>query len=618
MSYVDLLVDRTHDLPNNIYMEIDGPSHYYINRQPAGMKKGDSLFINASTEFRNRLYELNNISLHVIPYVDIDSNMYRSALVSVLERYPESFWDAKQSESSKLEIDYADKPMVSIPGELKGSAQKPGASKKKNDGKKKENKQKSKQSKELEDADFEAALQEFKFLASEMEAPVAKSYNLEVQYNNLRDLYSKKRSRYKAYNLLFIAIIEKDLPAVETLLEYYTNKKTPHELESFLLNGKSKSEGIGALEFTLKKFSEGKVQEDVYLDIWSLIYSYASHMAAPLNDYSLKGLLASFATKKVEAFNNFLNLLPGNEAKNQLMEFFFINYGASNNVEIAKVLLDKGIDMNACYSRESVEVLYALAFGKRHNGKVLPQDLNTLLMDGITRVLLSTSKKPNFIEELLQDGAGGSMDKAAGVPQGRGVTALHLSCYGGEECNEIRQLLLNANANLNTLNGRGFTPFMTTLVSRHEGASLQLLEFKPIINLMLDNNITALHLAVTRGYNKVVSKMLSMGCDSLNIEAQDGKITGIRGDTITFYKGETPLRAAMRCRMGEVIQVLLKAKPDKVNFDMPLYPKDSTSADDLVPSISYIIIFLPWLVADCIEAGMDINVTNNKGGSGLA
>jgi ankyrin repeat protein len=301
--------------------------------------------------------------------------------------------------------------------------------------------------------------------------------------------------------------------------------------------------------------------------------------------------------ERLKFFNSFLSLIPESANKTQLMEYFFINCGALNHVEIAAFLLNNNIDIDTCYSRESVEVLYALAVGKDHKNNVFikaPEVIKNLYL-----LLAEPHSSRDTTEVLFQKAAKGNMDKNEGVPQGRGITALHKSCYIGEKCNKIRLFLLKNNANPNTMQRDSLTPLMTALFRGYASSALQILDFNPNVNLKAINDITVSSIAAKLGFDRVIRKIINLQGDLDTKISRSFYMTNNKGEKFQFYEGDSPLSIALKDGHISIVEALIDAKV-KLN--------DQIFEENFKGSIlAYCIAKHPHLVEKLLANGADVN-----------
>ncbi|KKB96161.1 hypothetical protein SZ25_00754 [Candidatus Arcanobacter lacustris] len=423
-SSTDIKVTRP-KVRDDIYIEIDGPDHYYFNED----------LINGATEFRNKLYALHNIDLFIISYKDIDNYQYNAPLLEKLNTYPDGY-DFASQEKTKSE-----------PTAMAIESKKPKAKSQKQ--KQKSQKKSHAPSSKVEVDDFDQIIKEnCEVLAGDV---------LTTKYNNniklVKSVYNVQSKAQNPISILSSAIEKGDEEAIQIILNHYSERLTNELLNQYF-------------EQSLSKISH--YQNDIeYLKIAKLILD--TNQVIIENKVScMKGLIFAAAQDDVEIFSKFLSLFPDNGSKMQLMEYFFVNSGVFNNVEIAAFLLNHGVDINAFLTRESIEMLFAIANnGVMHNGNKILNNRASDVINKLTQTMISNNAN---IKDVLQGSVLGGMDY---LHENRGVTAFHMSCYENVQTKAIREFLLEQGINTNTMNGASFTPLFTALTRNNQDLALK-------------------------------------------------------------------------------------------------------------------------------------------------
>ncbi|MGB4192037.1 MAG: hypothetical protein WBJ81_05795 [Rickettsiales bacterium] len=600
-AFVDVTVKRNHDHPEyDVHIQVDGPTHYFVNHQP----KDSVVIVNGATEFRNKLHAANSFKPYVISYMDIDSYNYYEGLLNVLNTYPE--------ESQSL-IDYEGKTGGTehkSPGTYSDNSG-PNLSGAKASSSKKTKKSPGKKSSKVNDIDDS----EFDLLIADFTVENAIELTLEQKFNLIKQNYKIQGKTSSLKRILEKAITAKNIEDIEITLKY--QKQTGEDLElSKELNDifyKMIEERVIYIQTydDLANAMQGILQErGIYIQIYKAFLSHG-YKVQDFTEIHLKALIYVYSLGEVEVFQQLLSLIPESYNKTQLMEYFFINCGVLNHIEIADFLLNNNIDIDSCYSRESVEVLYALAVGKKHNGRVFSEAPE--IIKNLYYSLTAPHSLIETTESLLQKAAKGTIDKKDGVPEGRGITALHLSCYDGAKSNEIRLFLLKNHANPNTMQRDNFTPLMTALFLGDESSALQILDFNPNVNLKATNDVTVSSIAATLGFYKVIKKIIDLQGDLETKVTSNFYVQNNDGKKIQFYDGNNPLSIALKYGHISVAESLIDAKVE-LN-DQIIEEVVSSSSAILIGNtlnfkgsiLAYCITKYPQLVEKLLENGANVN-----------
>lgn len=589
-SHIDIRVVRDSSKPEyDVYFQVEGPTHYFINHQP----HHDISIFNGATEYRNGLHILNSINVHAVSYFDIDSRSYYSNLLEILNSFPEGYSTIFSDENNEI------KPEVSSGLEIKVSsiAKKSSKAKKKN--------HKIIQKEVVDNEDFDALLD----AGIEFYKEAAKK---ELTFEFIDKKYrTDKKVGLSPRKLLEAAIKNQNLNEIEAVLKHYDSVNPGGLDDTWYIDNKI-AENL--YELTLNKISGDYKASQIYIEIYDLFLNY-NYQIPELRENHLKALIYAFGYGKVSIFQNLLAIFPANDHKMQLMEYFMVNCGVLNHIEIVNLLLFHNVDINSCYSRESAEVLYALSIGYKHNGKTITNmgkafvDLFKLL----SGAAIIADNEQKTIEDLLQVASGGSFDRGDGILEGRGVTALHLSAYNKKN-NAIALFLLENNASPNTINKDGFTPLITALLLGNEESALQILDFKPNVNLKALQDLTAAHIAAKYGFIEVIKRIADLGGD-FDIKINTNNFISLSngdGKELVLYKNETPLWIALKQNYIEIAKYLIDGKTNldsHLEVNQPayigatiLYPKAM-----LHSILSYCIFKHPELVKNILINGAKVN-----------
>jgi len=594
-SHIDLKIVRDASYPeSDIYIQVEGPTHYFINHHPSHVIP----MFNGATEFRSSLHRIYDINSFTISYADIDNRKYYPSLLGVLNTFPEGY-----SSVIKAPLEEAFAPSVASSEAMVMLANKDG--KKSTVSKRKKAQKKQTHKKKLTDVKLES--EEFDQVLSTFR----KSYEpneKEVTYESL--VKKSKKNHITPKMILEAAISKKSLKEIEVILRHHSELNDEGlSLEWY------KENKIDLFKLTLNKLPGGYQESKIYIEMYSLFLRY-NYQVEELNIKHLKALIYAYGYGDVEVFQSFLDILPNSDKKTQLMEYFLVNTGSLNHVEIASLMILSNIDINSCYSRESAEVLYALATGLKHNGRPLPkmaqafQDLYMML----TNPDASSLSGPNTIEDLFQVAAGGNFDRGEGIPEGRGVTALHLSSYR-EPNNNIRLFLLANDASPNTITKDGFTPLITALLAGNEEAALQILDFQPNVNLKATAGISAAHIAAKHGFLKVIQKIVKSGGylnGKIGDVSKDCAVLNSKKELVKFSIDETPLWIALKQGHAPVVECLIEAQVD-VNGYLSVPRISYLGATKVTPvsikhsPLTYCIVYYPELVKKLLRSGAKVN-----------
>jgi ankyrin repeat protein len=565
----------------DVYLQVEGPTHYFINHQP---NHAITIF-NGATEYRNRLHESHSIHTSPISYFDIDERSYFSGLLEKLHIFPEGY----------SPISTAIEEAVSIPKEAQ--TQKSHAKTKRHKLKKKP-----KAENKVENGD------DFYAILEEVEKVYKAQKIYELTYDQIEKKYRKNSKVISPQKLLEDAVKHKNTDEIEVILNHYKSINQD-ELNPLWSNAAI----IALCEKTLNKISSSYKESKIYIEIYALFLKY--NYLPELKENHLKALIYSYGYGDVEIFQNYLNLFPENSHQLQLMEYFMVNCGSLNHIQIANFLLLKNIDINSCYSRESAEVLYALAVGHKHNFKPLKDQTKVFshLFKLMTEDLYISSDTPQLVENLFQLASGGNLDKGDGIPEGRGVTALHLASYSPKN-NAVALFLLENNANPNTINKDGVTPLITALLIGNEKAALQILNFQPNVDLKAFYDLTAAHIAARYGFIEVIKRIGDLK-GNFDIQIRIQGLFPVKNNIekdIWFKENETPLWIALKEKHIELAKYLIEGKANldsHMQSSHPLYigSKKLTPEPVMNSILTYCIYYYPELVTTLLKNGAKVN-----------
>ena len=213
--------------------------------------------------------------------------------------------------------------------------------------------------------------------------------------------------------------------------------------------------------------------------------------------------------------------------------------GASNiELDIAKVLVAAGADVNAKYSSELITPLF-LAVSKEHDlvARFLldsKADPNAATLKGFTPLHIVAKNGNKAVAELL-------LDKRAnvGARNERGDTPLHDAAFHGQVA--LVDLLLKNKADVNAKDETGITPLHYAAIMGKKEVATSLLANKADINAKTKKGITPLHLAAA-GRKDMAELLLANKAD---VNAKDNE-------------GMTPLGWAVKAGDKDLAELLRK------------------------------------------------------------
>ncbi len=610
-SHTDLLVQR--DLNDNIldlYVEIDGPTHYFRNHNPKN--RPDDPRYNGSTIFRNKLYEIHNQKLHIIPYTNIDKKDYHAKLLEALNQDIELKDDHNANVKTSYEIQLSANPDNNL------SKNKPKAKAKSSKNK---SNTKAKNHDEVTSEDFHDLLQEFKDIAPPMESIESQFKMLCSQYGNIN---TKRHNKTKHITLTPLKLLEqiitkKNLQDLQTAVEYYLSEKPSldygHVFESCI--SRLSLDNIGNTK--------------IYLGVADKILS-SGYEPSPLTADIIKSLIYAFYHSEVSIFHSFLKLLPINHYTQQLKECFLINCGFTNNVDTARFLLNEEVDINSCYSRISLEMILGVGTGKYHSGsEALESQIRYTIHELYEYIFSPNESTADTVESILETERTQNRDKQPdnsynqeNRSTGMGLTALHAACYVYQNTDMVR-FLLNEGANPNSINGVGATPIISAIINGSEDSALEILKYDPNIAIALRGNITITHMASATGLNKLIAELAKL--NKLDyLATTDIKTTfgvGYEKTEVAFTQGEVPLVKALQYRHVEIAKILIQGM-HKEALDSLIIPEGGPNnviytdkiAAQKNPVLHYCITYYPELIDLLLEKAVDLNQVNDNNNNG--
>ena len=220
---------------------------------------------------------------------------------------------------------------------------------------------------------------------------------------------------------------------------------------------------------------------------------------------------------------------------------------AYGTVDIVKLLLDQGADINARNSRDATPLHWAI--GNTPNVKLLLEkgaEINAQTEDGRTPLYLAATQRfsPADLQLLLDHGADPNLASING-----GTPLMDASASGNTQA---MQLLLAKKANVNAVSGTGSTALFGAVNSGNIGAVRLLLDRGLNVNHQTKRQGTVLHTAAMQGSEEIVKLLIAKGAD---VNSRD-------------YRGYSPLMYAAYSEVapaGIVKLLLAKGADTKVS-----------------------------------------------------
>lgn len=265
--------------------------------------------------------------------------------------------------------------------------------------------------------------------------------------------------------------------------------------------------------------------------------------------------------------------------------------------EIARVLVKAGADLNAKTQAGQTPVYLAVTNNRPLTAKVLIEagaDINIATNDGWTPLMKAIFEGNLEIVKLLL----ASSNLMINQQTGDGWTALHFTVNksGVPEKNEelaaqMAQLLINKKANLNLRTQAGYTPLMLAVMNNRIKTMGVLLRAKadpaladsdgwtPLMRAVFDGNLEAATLLAQtkKGINTkgplgwtalhFCSNVAENGTRTKDAQLVDLLIKNGAAIETKIQDGRTPLTLAVVNGRSEVVQALLKHKPNKQVVD---------------------------------------------------
>ena len=248
------------------------------------------------------------------------------------------------------------------------------------------------------------------------------------------------------------------------------------------------------------------------------------------------------------------------------------------NLEIAKLLLEAGADVNARVGEEKVTALI-LASGRYYNVQIM-------------KLLLEAGADPN-------------------LPDYNDVTPLLYTCFlPGDDINAAIETLLKAKADPNIRNNDGITALMVAVANGYTGAVKLLLEAKADPNVVSKYNQSPLILASEMDNNEIVKILLRYGANPNGNMDSSWKKKNVHELLASFKNSNehplfTPLIHASYRGNIELVDILLRSGanpnvPDS-NMNTPLLFAASSPSNNRFKIAEMLL-----------KAGADINYFNSS------
>ncbi|MCJ1461962.1 hypothetical protein MMC07_000562 [Pseudocyphellaria aurata] len=215
--------------------------------------------------------------------------------------------------------------------------------------------------------------------------------------------------------------------------------------------------------------------------------------------------------------------------------------------EMARLLLQNGVDVNAAGGKDGTALQVASFFGRQDMAKLLIEngaDVNIESRNHHGTALQAASEggHEDIVRLLLKNGANVNIENESFG------SALRAASYRGH--GQIASLLLEKDANVNTLNGHLGSALQTASHCGHEDIVRLLLENGANVNNQSEDCGTALQAASAYGHARIVSLLLEKGAN-VNIE---------------IGYGGTALQAASEAGHENIVRLLLENGAD-VNIE---------------------------------------------------
>ena len=192
---------------------------------------------------------------------------------------------------------------------------------------------------------------------------------------------------------------------------------------------------------------------------------------------------------------------PTNDGKNtyNLYTACFNGY-----VEVAKLLIEKGADVNTTISNGFTPLYVACLNGDAELVKLLIEkgaDVNPTKSDGLTPLYGACLKgHAELVKLLIEKGAD------VNVTTSNGFTPLYVACLNGDA--ELVKLLIEKGADVNPTKSDGLTPLYGACLEGHAELVKLLIEKRAEVNAAISNGLTPLCIACLKGHVEVAKLLI--------------------------------------------------------------------------------------------------------------
>jgi ankyrin repeat protein len=265
----------------------------------------------------------------------------------------------------------------------------------------------------------------------------------------------------------------------------------------------------------------------------------------------------------------------------------------NNNLAIAKLIIEKGADVNSSTEEGKTAIMYASKLGHTKIAQLLLEkgaDLGRVYGRGMTALMIAAEKGylGVVVAVLSREGFQGLNERNA-----KGSTALHLAAEGGwaevarEGCREVVGLLVRAGADMDAKDNEGMTALQVAANKGRKGISVVFSE------------------AVDRGRNEAVMR----ACRHGRVDVVQMLLSSSGVDVNARHIGATALIWASEKGEVEIVQELLKIAEVEVNL------QDGGGSTALIRAIVFGFTEIVRLLLQ--RKDVDVNIKEGSGTTAL-
>ena len=297
---------------------------------------------------------------------------------------------------------------------------------------------------------------------------------------------------------------------------------------------------------------------------------------------------------------------------------------ANGHHQVVELLLSKDPDINIQNNDGVTALIFASDNGHHQVVELLlskDPDINIQNNNGVTALMFASANEHHQVVELLL-----SKDPDINIQNNYGWTALMFGSRYGHH--QVVILLLSKYPDINIQDNNGETALTFASVNGHHQVVKLLLSNDPDINIQNNAGWTALMFASANGHHQVVEILLNKDTN-INIQSEECDISMediISAFTIACYKGHSLILILFSKKLttfsSDERELLVAAAEGDIGTLVSMLFEIGMSPDtSLVGGITPLMIAASCghidIVDTLIQAGADVNKTNDKGKTAL-